>query len=548
MSRRPRRAPHQHVKLQGSPENIQVVVRIRPLSDAECPGSTTHPLVGPSLIVNAAENTVNGMMFDRVLTPQDGQQAAFHAVRPAVESWLEGYNGCVLAYGHTGSGKTHTMLGPEGGKKNLDGVIPQIATYALERIANEERDFRELHGQLNAAAVDGHAAATTERRNGGRQAAAGCTSQMRLVATYVELYNDELRDLLTDAKSQGVSIVGAAAETLAIRERSPNDVFVEGATECVIRSVDDLMCVVAVAAQRRATGRTNMNAHSSRSHAILGLHMQHRWRDQDCVLRGPRVFRSRTSSLQLVDLAGSEYAKRTGNVGQQLRESIAINTGLFVLGNVIAALSGDPTRAAGGHIPYRDSLLTRLLQPCLGGDARTTLIVCCSPAPSQYEDSLSAVRYAFSARRIQTVACRHDEQVELPSTNPMDGDIVDMDECLNRRCYWVETAFGDIYCRCVGDPLDDLILFVHGSGPTNSTWWNHLAVRAWRWTAPATAAPAATDRTSAHTRPPSSAPCSAPSGRKRRPRPLCVSSARVKAPARSSTRCSNDHRSASTLP
>ena len=431
-----RRAPVRKV-LRGE-ERIHSVVRIRPTDGEAC-----------ALHYNAERCMVEGMAFDDVFLPNVSQEEVFlKAALPTVDAWIDGFHGCVFAYGQTGSGKTHTMLGPDGGKGSLSGIIPLSVEYALRRLAEE---------QMVKASID------------------KLPSQFRLQASFFELYNDELRDLLSESKD--------ATSLLAVREDEGGFVYVEGATTVTVTSPQDVARLVVQGSRRRATGRTNMNLHSSRSHAIFVLHLQHRWQDEKCLASGnPRLFKMQTSVLHLVDLAGSEYAKRTGNTGEALRESIAINTGLFALGNVISALAGHSERCVGGHIPFRDSTLTRLLQSSLGGDGRALMIVCVSPAEENLAESIGALNYGAAARSIQTAAVAHVAEVVEPK-QPLDDDFADPEDFFDRRCLWINTnSYGDVYCRAVGDPANPLILFVHGSGPTNSsTYWNstifNLAVR-----------------------------------------------------------------------
>eukprot|EP00760_Papus_ankaliazontas_P004670 PhM_4_TR12018/c0_g1_i1/m.105237/K10395/KIF4_21_27; kinesin family member 4/21/27 len=421
-------------KLIGAAEKVHVVVRVRPTIPSEASREVGTTITAP-LAVSRRDSTVEDMPFDFVYDSTCSNQTVFdEAVLPTVDSWVQGYHACVFAYGQTGSGKTFTMLGPDGGKAALDGIIPRVVEYALAEIAVEAAQSKRLSS---------HA------------------SEFRLQAMYVELYNDTLRDLLGSSTS------------VAVRENAEGDVYVDGATLVTVKSPADCVKLIRDGSQRRATGRTNMNEHSSRSHAVFSLHLQHRWRDESCGTN-PRAFKMKTSVLNLVDLAGSEYAKKTGNAGDQLKESIAINTGLFCLGNVIAALGGNRDRRVGDHVPYRDSLLTRLLQNSLGGDARTVMIACCSPAAFNREETLGTLRYASGARCISNrPVLRVQELEDVP--HPLDDDIADVEEDLDRRTMWVDTELGEVYCRCVGNEADELILFVHGSGPTNSsTWWNGL--------------------------------------------------------------------------
>lgn len=149
----------------------------------------------------------------------------------------------------------------------------------------------------------------------------------------------------------------------------------------------------------RTTGSTLMNAQSSRSHAIFTILLENRILRPESNGQGDEQWETRRSKFHFVDLAGSERAKRTGAQGKRLREGIDINKGLLVLGNVISAL-GD-VKKRGSHVPYRDSRLTRMLQDSLGGNSRTVMICCVSPAISNMAETINALRYANRARNIQ---------------------------------------------------------------------------------------------------------------------------------------------------
>eukprot|EP01059_Diplonema_ambulator_P019726 TRINITY_DN33370_c0_g1_i1.p1 TRINITY_DN33370_c0_g1~~TRINITY_DN33370_c0_g1_i1.p1 ORF type:complete len:987 (+),score=103.96 TRINITY_DN33370_c0_g1_i1:76-2961(+) len=421
-------------KIVKNTERIKVAVRVRPMIASEKGDANAIECSKGTVFV---EGVKEGMGYDYVFGGDSSQKDVYReAVSPLVDTWVNGYNACLFAYGQTGSGKTFTMLGPDGGHKNLEGMIPQVADDVFRTIKQEEKDFRALMGGT-------------------------CTSQFQVRASYVEVYNDDVRDLLA---------TGDPPEILQVRECDAR-VYVEGCKEVEVTTSEEVMKLIYKGSRRRATGRTNMNQHSSRSHAVFTMVLEHRWRvasDKE------RQHHSKTSYFNLVDLAGSERSKRTGNKDTAFRESVAINTGLLALGNVIAALSGLSDRR-GSHVPYRDSTLTRLLQSSLGGDSRTVMMACVSPAKSNIDESTGTLKYAQTASCIKIAPKQHVEVV-TEEAGPMDNDIQDPDEALDRRCLWIDTAgFGSIYARCVGDVEDPLILFIHGSGPTNSsTWWNGL--------------------------------------------------------------------------
>ena len=257
-------------------------------------------------------------------------------------------------YGLTGSGKTHTMEGDAA----LPGVMPQ--------------SFAHIFAALGARG-------------------ASTTSLVR--ASYLEIYNEELRDLLSPPT--GVP--------LELKEHPESGVHVRGLTSCVVRSPAELSDVLAAGRRNRATGATLMNATSSRSHAIFTVTVETSGGGGgglEGAVGGPPAT-IRAGRLHMVDLAGSERQSKTGAAGARLREATKINLSLSALGNVISALADGGGRGGGGHIPYRDSKLTRLLQDSLGGNARTLMIAAVGPASEHSDESLSTLRYAARAKHIR---------------------------------------------------------------------------------------------------------------------------------------------------
>ncbi|GFR15965.1 kinesin-like protein KIF3A [Trichonephila clavata] len=338
-------------------ENIKVVVRCRPTNETEkvanyknivdvnqVEGSVTlcHP--------NASEyDPPKTFTFDHVFGIDSTQLDVYNlAARPIIDNVLEGYNGTIFAYGQTGTGKTFTMEGnrdiPE-----QKGIIPNSFAHIFGHIAKAEGDKRFL-----------------------------------VRATYLEIYNEEVRDLL--GKDQSVR--------LEVKERPDIGVFVKNLTGVVVKNADDLDRIMTLGSKNRVVGATNMNLHSSRSHAIFSITVE------SCEEGFDRKEHIRAGKLHLVDLAGSERQSKTGSSGQRLIEATKINLSLSTLGNVISALvDGKST-----HIPYRNSKLTRLLQDSLGGNAKTLMCANIGPAEYNYDESLSTLRYANRAKNIKNKA------------------------------------------------------------------------------------------------------------------------------------------------
>lgn len=264
--------------------------------------------------------------------------------RQLVDSVLEGYNGTIFAYGQTGTGKTFTMEGVRSDPV-LRGVIPNSFEHIFTHIARTQNQ------------------------------------QYLVRASYLEIYQEDIRDLLSKDQSR----------RLELKERPDTGVYVKDLQSFVCKSVKEIEHVMNVGNQNRAVGATNMNEHSSRSHAIFIVTIE-------CSEPGADGENHiRVGKLNMVDLAGSERQTKTGATGERLKEATKINLSLSALGNVISALvDGKST-----HVPYRDSKLTRLLQDSLGGNARTVMVANIGPASYNFEETITTLRYANRAKNIK---------------------------------------------------------------------------------------------------------------------------------------------------
>ncbi|CAH2050827.1 unnamed protein product, partial [Iphiclides podalirius] len=277
----------------------------------------------------------------------------------------------------TGSGKTYTMgSGWEGegqGDEGRRGIIP--------------RAIRDLFAGAEQRAEDARSRGLLP-------------PEFSVQAQFIELYNEDIVDLLDPAKDP------FAKGTLRITEDGCGGVRVVGASMRAVRGVVDALGALHAGALARTTAATNMNSSSSRSHAVFTLLLRQRRlaTEQDAVDRDPETdapeqYETLTAKFHFVDLAGSERLKRTGATGERAREGISINCGLLALGNVISAL-GDRSRKV-LHVPYRDSKLTRLLQDSLGGNSNTVMIACVSPSDRDFMETLNTLKYANRARNIK---------------------------------------------------------------------------------------------------------------------------------------------------
>ncbi|KAK1156113.1 kinesin-like protein KIF3B [Acipenser oxyrinchus oxyrinchus] len=336
-----------------SAETVKVVVRCRPMNEKETSARFDRVVSVDVKLGQISVKNSRGMpnelpktfTFDSVYDWNSKQLELYdETFRPLVDSVLLGFNGTIFAYGQTGTGKTYTMEGVRNDPERK-GVIPNSFEHIFTHISRSQNQ------------------------------------QYLVRASYLEIYQEEIRDLLS--KDQ--------AKRLELKERPDTGVYVKDLSSFVTKSVKEIEHVMNVGNQNRSVGATNMNEHSSRSHAIFLITIE----CSELGLDGENHIR--VGKLNLVDLAGSERQTKTGAQGERLKEATKINLSLSALGNVISALvDGKST-----HIPYRDSKLTRLLQDSLGGNARTVMVANVGPASYNVEETLTTLRYANRAKNIK---------------------------------------------------------------------------------------------------------------------------------------------------
>ncbi|XP_050526941.1 kinesin heavy chain [Daktulosphaira vitifoliae] len=332
-------------------DSIKVVCRFRPLNDSEEKAGSKFVVKFPT---GPDENciTIGGKvyLFDKVFKPNASQDKVYgDAAKSIVSDVLCGYNGTIFAYGQTSSGKTHTMEGVIG-DPSKQGIIPRIVNDIFNHIYAMEENL-EFH----------------------------------IKVSYFEIYMDKIRDLLDVSKVN-----------LSVHEDKNRVPFVKGATERFVSSPEEVFAVIEEGKANRHIAVTNMNEHSSRSHSVFLINVKQENLENEKKLSG---------KLYLVDLAGSEKVSKTGAEGTVLDEAKNINKSLSALGNVISALAEDKKT----HIPYRDSKLTRILQESLGGNARTTIIICCSPASFNESETKSTLDFGRRAKTIKNVITVNEE-------------------------------------------------------------------------------------------------------------------------------------------
>lgn len=336
--------------------NIRVFCRVRPLLPEDGAGSESSVVSFPTsteALGRGIDLTQNGQIypftFDKVFAHGASQQDVFVEISQLVQSALDGYKVCIFAYGQTGSGKTYTMMGrPEASDEK--GLIPR----SLEQI------FQTSQSLL----------------------AQGWRYKMQ--ASMLEIYNETIRDLLSTSRSGGLDVTrtenGVGGKQYAIKHDVNGNTHVSDLTIVDVSSMKEISSLLQQAAHCRSVGRTQMNEQSSRSHLVFTLRISGVNESTEQQVQGV---------LNLIDLAGSERLSKSMSTGDRLKETQAINKSLSSLSDVILALARKDD-----HVPYRNSKLTYLLQPCLGGDSKTLMFVNISPDPSSVGESLCSLRFA----------------------------------------------------------------------------------------------------------------------------------------------------------
>lgn len=360
--------------------NIKVVVRVRPFNSrekeraAKCivsmKGTQTVLTPPTDSAVKAKDQGQKVFAFDKSYWSFDksspnyaGQDALQEDLgTPLLDNAFQGYNNCIFAYGQTGSGKSYSMMGygPE------KGIIPQICSSMFGRVET-------LHAQ------DPNLKCVVE-------------------VSYLEIYNERVRDLLNPSTKSH----------LKVREHPSTGPYVEDLAKLVVSSFEEIEHLMDEGNKARTVAATNMNETSSRSHAVFTLILTQKREDKEMGMSTEKA-----AKISLVDLAGSERATSTGATGARLKEGAEINRSLSTLGRVISALadlsSGKKKGKAATQVPYRDSVLTWLLKDSLGGNSMTAMIAAISPADINFDETLSTLRYADSAKRIKNHAVVNED-------------------------------------------------------------------------------------------------------------------------------------------
>ncbi|CAL0310527.1 unnamed protein product [Lupinus luteus] len=349
--------------------NVQVLLRCRPFSEDElrsnAPQVVTCNEFNREVAVSqniAGKHIDRVFTFDKVFGPSAQQKDLYdQAVTPIVNEVLEGFNCTIFAYGQTGTGKTYTMEGEcKRSKSGPNKELPQEAGVI-------PRAVKQIFDML-------------ERQN----------DEYSVKVTYLELYNEEITDLLAPEELSKVSLEEKQKKQLPLMEDGKGGVLVRGLEEEIVSSASEIFTLLERGSSKRRTAETLLNKQSSRSHSVFSITIHIKEANPE----GEELIKC--GKLNLVDLAGSENISRSGARENRAREAGEINKSLLTLGRVISALVEHL-----GHVPYRDSKLTRLLRDSLGGRTKTCIIATVSPAVHCLEETLSTLDYAHRAKNIR---------------------------------------------------------------------------------------------------------------------------------------------------
>ena len=368
--------------------SIKVAVRVRPFNTRE--KDNNSKLI---ISMNATQTSIQDEMgqdktftfdnsfwsHDQFITEEDGylspepggpycdQKFVFNALgKEILDNAWQGYHCCLFAYGQTGSGKSYSMVGYGTNK----GIVPISCEEIFTRIANNTDPSMKFEVEVSM----------------------------------LEIYNEKVQDLFMPPNKRPPT-------GLKVRESKTLGIFVEGLTKYPVQSYKEISDKMEEGYENRTIGSTQMNATSSRAHTIVTVEFKQ-------IQTVGSTKSEKLSKINLVDLAGSERANSTKATGDRLKEGCNINKSLLVLGNVINTLADKALGKKKDVLPpYRDSALTRILQNALGGNSKTVMICALSPADINYEETLSTLRYADRAKKIQNKAVvnesEHDKTVRL---------------------------------------------------------------------------------------------------------------------------------------
>ncbi|SBT87085.1 kinesin-8, putative [Plasmodium malariae] len=379
--------------------NMNVVIRCRPMSVSEKNEGAKNiiKILDNKMVVllDPSDNSDNVLrqnrsrekkyVFDYVFDENCSQEDVYNnSVKCLIDAVIKGYNSTVFAYGATGAGKTHTIIG----YKNEPGIMMMILKDLFEKI----KSLQVMH-------------------------------EYKVKCSFIEIYNENICDLLNPSN-----------EYLDLREDPIKGVTVSNIYEVSTTSVEEIMELIHTGNRNRTQEPTDANKTSSRSHGVLQVIVEETEKGQGVYQQTKR------GKLCVIDLAGSERASQTNNKGMRMLEGANINRSLLALGNVINALVlRSKGTSKSNFIPFRDSKLTRLLKDSLGGNCKTVMIANISPSHLSYEDTHNTLKYANRAKNIKNVVTsnaivvKHHLSMYIDLIEKLKNEIEFLKEQLNEK-------------------------------------------------------------------------------------------------------------------
>jgi len=353
----------------GSSNNIKVCIRVRPFNSRETGEQCVVAMPTQDTVQIAEYNTASveprSFSFDRCYWSHCASDANFATQETLMEELgeallanaLEGFNNCLFAYGQTGAGKTHSMLGGDGDQR---GLLPRVLEGLFDRIGQAPPEVK-----------------------------------FSTKVSYLEIYNENLRDLL-------VPLDDRAKNQLTVHYHPKIGTYVPGLTECLVTKYSEVNRMIDYGQKTRSVAATSMNATSSRSHCIFSFHLEKETGEG-------KLKQTVRAHVNLVDLAGSERQAKTNATGDRLKEGAMINQSLSTLATVINKLASVGSKSTKDFVPFRNSKLTHLLQESLSGNSKTVMVAAISPAKSNTDETMSTLRFAQTCKKIQTRVVKNQD-------------------------------------------------------------------------------------------------------------------------------------------
>ena len=354
-------------------ENIKCYVRCRPLNSRELEINANCIEISKDKTSITLKNNDHNYIYDKIFPAETNQETIFEEIGlPLLKKFLSGYNSTIFAYGQTGTGKTHTIIGPLESlfddKNENFGLIPNILNYLFD----QKEEAKKIIKESSKEKVE--------------------NVEYNLSCSCIEIYNEQLIDLLNNNTQ-----FDKADEILKIREDPKKGMYIENLTEIEINSAKKAKELLISGFKNRHVASTSMNRESSRSHLIYTLFLSTEFEI------GEGVIVMRSSRMHLVDLAGSERQKYTNTQGQRIKEAGNINKSLSILGNVINAVI-EYNEGKTKFVPFRDSKLTYYLKDSIGGNSKTVIIGNISQSYIQISETQSTLNFIQRAKMIKNKA------------------------------------------------------------------------------------------------------------------------------------------------